>query len=321
MLGRERPWIGQIEQYSMSKAAEEIMACARNGLKEVILVVGNDDDLSDITLIPTKPLSQSRSDIFHQAELKAKALTAALAALKMGTPPAVKVMSPQRLPLQSFSFFPKLPQEIQNLIWHHASNIPRVISIRHTGGLGCDECQIKNVRAPSLLHACRASRAIQQAKYTRPMNLRGEDRPYKYYNPGLDTIHLPMYGINYSKLAGFRSVAVSYSYSFCDRFTGKDAKVLCCEEIVILAEKGALERTRRCELELVAVEKPAECRYDASYYAKTTLEWSMEEKLESWKKYQAKRRAKGLVTYDWVMPEVKAARLKVVTQIVSPYSY
>lgn len=97
--------------------------------------------------------------------------------------------------------------------------------------------------------------------------------------------------------------------------------MLCCEEIVILAEKGALNRMARCELELEPVKKPAQGDYDATYFAKTSLEWSMGEKLESWKKYQAKRRAKWLVSLDWVMPEVKVARLKAVTQIVSPYNY
>lgn len=320
MLGQWRPWIGQFEHYPMSQAAEEIMACAEKGLKEVILVVGNEDDLSDITLVPAKPFSQSPSDAFYQAERNAQALRAALT-LKSPAPPTVKIMTPKRLPLQSFSFFPKLPQEIQNMIWHHASIVPRVISIEHTGGLGCDECQIKNVRAPSLLHVCRASRTIQQAQYTRPIDLRGEDRLYRYYNHALDTVHLPMYGINPAKLAGYRSVAVSNSYSSCDRFTGKEAKALRCEEIVILAEKGALKRTRRCELELEPVKKPAQRDYDATYFAKTSLEWSMGKRSESWKKYQAKRRAKGLVTLDWVMPEVKVARLKAVTQIVSPYDY
>jgi hypothetical protein len=100
-----------------------------------------------------------------------------------------------------------------------------------------------------------------------------------------------------------------------------DAKTLRCEEIVVLAEKGALERTRRCELQLVPVKKPAGCHYDATLDAKSSLEWSMKKKLGSWKKYQAKRRAKGLFSSDWVMPDVKAARLRAVTQIVSPYGY
>lgn len=315
-----RPWVGQFEQYSMGQAADEIMSCARNGLKELIIVVGNNDDLTDITLVPAEPLFQSTSDIFYQALLKAKALIAALAVLNMGTPPTVKVMTPLRLPLKLFPHFPKLPVEIQHLIWHHASNIPRVISVEHTGGLECGDAKIKNVRAPSLLHVCRQSRAIQEAKYLWPINIRG-DQPYRYYNPLIDTIHLPMYGQSYARWCGFRAIAVENSYSFHDRFSGKEAKALCCDKIVILTEGVLGKRMKRCELVLDEAPKPKDGKWDCEWHAKEHLEWSMNEKLEAWNKYIAKRRLKGLESEEWVVPRVEVARLEAVTQTVSPYSY
>jgi hypothetical protein len=310
-------------------AAEQILACAEKGLKELIIIVGNDDDLSEITLIPATPISKSASDIFHQAELKAEALRYALA-LNSPTPPTVRVMTPKRLPLIPFPFFPKFPQEIQNIIWSYACEVPRVIAIEHTGGLLCDEVKIKNPRVPPLLHACQTSRAILKAKLTRGISLPG-DRYYPYYNPLVDTVHLPMYGISSAKLGNhrFRSVAVSNSHSFGERFTGADAKALRTEEIVILAGGGARARTK-CEVMIVPARtypggdgdrSRFDCRAFEASSEKYHLEESMRKKLRSWEKYQARRRRKGLSSPDWIVPKVKIARLMAVTQVLSPYSY
>jgi hypothetical protein len=160
-------------------------------------------DFPEITLILATPASQCASDTFHQAELKAEALRYALA-LKSPTPPTIKIMTPKRLPLTLFPFFAELPQETQDIIWSYACNTTRVITIEHTGGAGSDEVKIKNHRVSPILHACQASRSIQKVKYTRAISLPG-DQPYPYYNPLLDTVHLPMCRINYVNWAPITS--------------------------------------------------------------------------------------------------------------------
>jgi hypothetical protein len=112
------------------QCAAKIIECWKNGLKSLILVVGNDDDMSEITLVPVEDVLERETNRFKQARLAAEQLRKAVMELlnelasnghlnREPLPPSIKVMTSQRAPLQSFSIFGELPKEIQDCIWNY----------------------------------------------------------------------------------------------------------------------------------------------------------------------------------------------------------
>jgi hypothetical protein len=100
------------------RCAAEIIECWRNGLESLILVVGNDDDMSGITLVPVEDMLKLLNELDSNGHLNRDPL-----------PPSIKVMTPQRAPLQSFSIFSELPKEIQDCIWNYAIQVPRIVEL------------------------------------------------------------------------------------------------------------------------------------------------------------------------------------------------
>jgi hypothetical protein len=114
---------------------DEVIKCCEKGLREIIFVVGNDDDMSEITFAPLDPDVSRRSARETKAVEEAESFSAGLGRywerLKVACPlPTVKVTVAQRKPLQNFSLFPRLPMEIQLMIWSFATvNYPIVRTI------------------------------------------------------------------------------------------------------------------------------------------------------------------------------------------------
>ena len=143
----------------VQECAEEIMVAAQDGLNEVILVVGNDDNLSDVTFVPVEFSPHHEGERFKQARLATTCLRETLSILS-SSPPTIKLMTVQRVPLKSFVRFPELPLELQRHILGYALQSPRVIEIEHVGGLEGSECSVIRPRVPALLHVCRSSRVV-----------------------------------------------------------------------------------------------------------------------------------------------------------------
>ena len=143
----------------VQECAEEIIVAAQNGLSEVILVVGNDDNLSDVTFVPVEISPDHEGERFKHARLATDCLRERLSTLS-SSPPLIKLMTVQREPLKSFARFPKLPLELQHRIFGYTLQSPRVIEIEHVGGLEGSESTVIRRRVPALLHACRSSRVV-----------------------------------------------------------------------------------------------------------------------------------------------------------------
>jgi hypothetical protein len=58
--------------------AEAIIKCWKSRLESVILVVGNDDDMSEITLVPVEDVLERETSRFKQARLAAEQLRKAV---------------------------------------------------------------------------------------------------------------------------------------------------------------------------------------------------------------------------------------------------
>ena len=105
---------------------EEVSLCREKGLQDIIIVVGNDDDLSEIILVPLHSDHAQRSDreviavtateIFKQ-DLADYWTSKGLPSL----PPKLTVMTVQRTPLKTFTLFPLLPMELQLAVWDFAA--------------------------------------------------------------------------------------------------------------------------------------------------------------------------------------------------------
>jgi hypothetical protein len=143
----------------IQECAEEIIVAAQDGLSEVILVVGNDDDLSDVTFVPVEISPDHEGERFKHARLATDCLRETLSTLS-SSPPIIKLMTVQREPLKSFVRFPKLPLELQHHIFGYTLQFPRVIEIKHVGGLEGSQSTVIRRRVPALLHVCRSSRVV-----------------------------------------------------------------------------------------------------------------------------------------------------------------
>jgi hypothetical protein len=109
----------------VSQRAAEIIKCWKNGLESEILVIGNDDDMSEITIVPVEDVMEQETNGFKQARLAVGLLRKAVMELwneldshghliKDHLPPSIKVMTPQRAPLQSFSLLANYGKKSRN---------------------------------------------------------------------------------------------------------------------------------------------------------------------------------------------------------------
>jgi len=133
-------------------------------MKDAIIVIGNDDDASEVTLVP---LSLNESQ-WTPREKGARGVVAQLLKdlvehwgdlgnghLFTASPPNILAMTVQRVPTISFPQFQKLPVELQNMVWACAAQQSRIITAINRKD---DENYLGTTRQPSLLSVCRASR-------------------------------------------------------------------------------------------------------------------------------------------------------------------
>lgn len=306
----------------VQECAEEIMVAAQDGLSEVILVVGNDDNLPEATFVPVEFSLDHEGERFKQARLATTCLRETLSILSP-SPPTIKLMTVQRVPLKSFVRFPKLPLELQRHILGYALQSPRVIEIEHVGGLEGSQCSVIRRRVPALLHVCRNSRVFALTHLAKIQDGTG----LGYFNPELDTFLIPQFGANYSRTfpswaRGVKSIAIRSNHRITDAFSGHDAKGFRdnVREIVVIYDKGRAD----CELQLGEVHRSEDSWnsriYEAEHHAEA-LKLDIVKLERKWRKYVNQRVARGLSSTHWTVPSVRIARLQAVSHTLSPYKY
>jgi hypothetical protein len=138
---------------------EEIAACALNGVRQLLIVVGNGDNLSEVVLVPYKIPRQeymSRNNIM--AVINTRQLRTDLAKhweekieenderFLGSSPPKVLIVTRLRRPLKPFHLLAKLPAEIQGIVWRMAYTEPRM----HTMFYISDLSHSRDVSSPGI---------------------------------------------------------------------------------------------------------------------------------------------------------------------------
>jgi hypothetical protein len=277
---------------------DEVIKCSEKGLREIIFVVGNDDDKSEITFEPLHPDPSQRSPRESNAFEKAEQFKAGLGwswELEKATCPLpiVKVMTVQRKPLQQFTLFPRLPIEIQLSIWEFARvSYPRVLTMI----IADDDDngpELYNYRPPALTHACRISRRMIWKRLDTYVN-RYEEKTI-IYQP-LNDIALLLKegeGLSYrefSKKTDYKSIGFRYDPYGSDNLSAADAKTFVgLERIVIFL--GNQVAASEITLELISEEQPPRQQVHersktarAQRYAQLLRE-DLENQSKKWKTY------------------------------------
>jgi hypothetical protein len=303
------------------QCAAEIIECWKNGLESLILVVGNDDDMSEITLVPVEDVPERESNRFKQAHLAAEQLQKAVIELwneldsngdlnKNDLPPSIRVMTPRRAPLQSFSRFRELPNEIQDCIWKYAIQVPRVVELE-IRDVSQQETSVVNRRIPFLSHVSSASRSMVLEQLSTLWGKKGHR--LAYYNKALDLVLIPQRG-HYSITSKQTEVDSLGILSHCEGveiFNGKQAMSSGSREIVILGGRRPTKGWMTFEM-LVDQETypyPDSDICEAWYF------------LDGLKTEMAKlKKTKGKKWKGIIRPIVKMARLQPVLHTLSPYT-
>jgi hypothetical protein len=98
-------------------------------MEDLIIVVGNDDDASEVTLVPLNPNKyqwppREKGALRVVAQLQKHLLDhwrdPGNRPLFTTSPPNISVMTVQMVPTPSFSQFQKLPTELQDMVWSPA---------------------------------------------------------------------------------------------------------------------------------------------------------------------------------------------------------
>ncbi|KAE9379972.1 hypothetical protein N431DRAFT_432287 [Stipitochalara longipes BDJ] len=314
---------------------EEVIKCAEKGVREIIYVVGNDDDLSEITLVPLPD---------EPSQLSARELEVVQAADEFGSGvgrywkqkdvtwplPTFKVMKVERKPLKEFTLFPHLPMEIQLLIWDFAAvNYPKVHTMisdddNISTGTGPEAF---NYRAPAMAHACRNSRNA----IWKDLDMSKLDDKTMIHEPLNDVILLRKQGIetSYRDFAKkqYTSIGIIYDEKRSwNMISGADAKTFVGLKRIFILLGG---HRASCEMTMVPIPEAQPPRGKVYEWSKTSsarmcahiLREDLEKQSKKWKAYQRRRVKQGKSSPDWVVPKVEVAHLKPICEVVSPYSY
>ncbi|KAE8440628.1 hypothetical protein EG329_007012 [Mollisiaceae sp. DMI_Dod_QoI] len=318
-------WTVQRRLESTDTPIIEIASCALAGVRDIILVVGNDDDACEVILIPLTPYMDMHTPCEKGATLEAEQLRAGLLdhwreKMENGDtryihcpPPSISVMAVKRKPLQPFTKFPQLPTEVQEMVWKYSISVPRVLTL-----LGA-------YRQPSLFSVCRNSRRIALAQvYT---ELPGQTGWTIHYNAERDTVRLEALAWWGTQLFPTSNLSLGLPFSLieAESFSAQEAKrINGLREIVVL--QG--ERFLNYEMQLIpntyppcASESEAD-RIEASKiqsYINDLLK-EIDKVLKRWKLYQRRREKEGKSSPDWTVPTVRAARLRIINNVESPYT-
>ncbi|KAE9365491.1 hypothetical protein N431DRAFT_101645 [Stipitochalara longipes BDJ] len=312
---------------------QQIAACAASGMKDLIIVVGNDDDASEATLVPLNSnknqwtprekgalgvAAQLRKDLLdHWGDLgNGPLFTASL--------PDISVMTVQRVPNVSFPQFQKLPSELQDMVWVYALQHPRIIT-----AINCkdDKHYLGTTRQPSLLSVCRASRQllIEQGSHGLP------GQCDIYYNSAVDTVLLNLNpGCDFRPYSKHKIESIGIPAFVSTSLSGYEVRSFRgLREIVILLGNPQGD----CQMQVVDVEQHviSACETSSREWRSFTaqspftyaeyLRKSIQRHFKILETYQRLCKKKGKSTDDWVMPTVRVARMVPVSETASPYMY
>lgn len=131
-------------------------------MREIFFVVGNDNDLSEVTLVPLEETclhSSAREGIATAAiEQFAKELSEHWTKQEVVHPmPIMKAVTVERKPLKSFTLFPRLPMELQLAIWDFAARPPLLSELQWDTSSSI-ELTASNNRPRAVTQVCYAGR-------------------------------------------------------------------------------------------------------------------------------------------------------------------
>jgi hypothetical protein len=332
----------EIRRIISANRLTDIEACVKKGLRDIIIVIGNDDDVPEVNLIPYTPAAQymTKRDakvIEDTEKLKEDIKEYWAEKIESGdeqfltmTPPTITLMTIQRAPLREFHLFPRLPVEIQALVWKAAYETPHITSISYHPV--DHRMYLRAPRIPALAHVCHESRRYFKAG--KVINIKGENHG-AYFNNKMDILLLDIpRGITkkvFHKL-DVQSIGLPYPYCaenfFDEAFSAADAKSYThAKEIVILIGN----HRDRCEMtytrlsldkdRLDMLDKRTREKFWGAFEFMVDLKDQMQKKSKSWKTYQKRREKEGKSSPDWEIPFVNIALMKPISETISPYLY
>lgn len=317
---------------------QQLAECALRGLRTLLIVVNNDNNLSEILftvykiteiehmsqreIIACNNTQTLREDLLKHWEIMART-DERFTTLPI---PKVHIMTPLRKRLTKFTKFPQLPLEIQEMVWSAAFNSRRLhTAISH--GLK-NQVYVGRCQQPAVSQVCQASRKFYQngSCFYDP-----DSNSLRYYNPGCgDIICLDLVAVmgHVKFYTGAVIPILGLSFPECAfyRISGTEIrKFMTTREIVILVG----ERRAFCESEIEYVEEEdiksmgqLQIPYLSAQRYMVQLRVEMEKKSKQWKTYQKERLKAGKpASPDWVVPTVRLATIKNICESISPYSY
>lgn len=308
------------------ECAQQIVDCWKSGLRKVLLVVGNDDDIPEVNLVPLNLAPEQETYRYRQARLAAEALQRATDVLclqsiasgdcKLDQLPRVTidVMTVERQPCASFSRFSSLPTEIQTVVWDLALRVPRVIE-NECGEIFDDRNCIVNRHVPPLLHVSRHSRALalKHLKVLPTEELQhNQPKSHGYYNPMLDVLLLARQGHNI--ISDTASVERQAVLEDCEvPFDPEYALHSGAKEIVVVGGKRATRGWMTLDVseDQDVYRDGVDAEMCAAWWFKDELQKGIEE-------FLSKPKNKW---YESNMPLVTMAKLVQVCHTKCPYSY
>ena len=315
--------------------AKEIAECAEGGVRQIYIVVDNDGDLPEVEFVPYREPTTGHSLRDVRAIRSTRNLRKAIDdhwrthaedmenGLHSIPQPKVSLMSVKRKPLENFTLFPKLPLEIQDMVWTLACQIPTVYTLSCKGKY--DLPSYESYAPPSIARACHAAYKAHKAVVWKKSAGRTFD-----FKPEIDVARIPLaaYGSfkEYSK-SGVTSIGIHWDGPWRTTFSGSDAKLFPnLKEVVVLV--GRPRETSELCLEAIADEHPntaddlAWMDWDQlADVRRFTLRLvvDIQRTLKKWKTYQRSRIKKGKSSPDWYPPTVRMAWLRDASSIVDPY--
>lgn len=309
-------------------------------MRTISVVVDNDEDESEVTLEEWDSKNTDLANLtyrekgalegvsnlesrledhwHHQREQRIEAYI-------NSSPPTVNLVRVKRKPLHEFHYFPKLPVEIQDMIWKHALNVPKCISLEYSTME--EEYSICVNRKPAVAVVNRASRHL--AKIHNYLYIPGAG-PVVYYTPQFDTVRIKFVWGNklrhFTKIKGIVSLGVPLGFGRRNFYGPEVKQFVGLQEVVILIG----HQRSKCEMELVDIPLKEKIPKDdtvfwmeatsAQRYASLLL-GSMDGISKKWKTYQKRRARQGKISPDWTVPTVRIAKLQPICHTSSPYSY
>jgi hypothetical protein len=337
-----------IERTSLT--TKQIADCTLAGMCQLLIIVGNDGDLSEVSFVPL-PEKRYQTPREKQAILEAQGVKDNLKEYwakrrQENIPefetlalPEIKVMTVKRPDTRVFTQFQRLPNELQDRVWKYALINPRIFTIRTAP----DEynpfrfhSSTTTNHPPALASVCQASRRIALAQTYTDMPptdwmLSHVDRinepPKKiWFNPAFDIVRLDVFGCdNYRLCAKFnlQSLGIPADCGYVTlNLLGKHARVFTkVREFVLLSGKPLA----LCEVALVSIsDRPSgddELFYELEPLA-NYLRKEMAKASYKWKEYQRQQVKQGKAKPpDWTPPPVRMARIKAIRQAQGPYLY